>query len=78
MPRVLRIKVEEGKSLEETTEWLALSASAVLDKLFPVQWDEGMRLMARRIDQMLAEHGKLLRPPTPSRRRSTQGMNRWL
>jgi hypothetical protein len=62
MPRVLRIKIEEGRSIEETADWLAMSASAV-GQLFPAQSREGMKLMARRIDQMLAERDDLLRSP---------------
>jgi hypothetical protein len=60
MPRVLRIKIEEGRSIEETADWLAMSASAVLDKLFPAHSREGMKFMVRRIDQTLAEHDGLL------------------
>jgi hypothetical protein len=62
MPRVLRIKIEEGRSIAETADWLAMSTSAVLDKLFPAQSGEGMKLMVRRIDQMLAARDDLLDP----------------
>jgi hypothetical protein len=54
MPRVHQIEVREGKSLEETADWLAMSASAVLHELFPDQWQQAMTLMVQRINERVA------------------------
>jgi hypothetical protein len=49
MQRVFEIKIEEGKTLEHTADWLAEAATTVLRDLFPDQWREGLTLMAQRI-----------------------------
>jgi hypothetical protein len=51
----VQIEVRESKSLEETADWLAMSASAVLHELFPDQWQQAMTLMVQRINETVAE-----------------------
>ena len=58
MTREFRINVQEGGSVEETAEWLALWASAVLHELFLArQWREAMALMAQKVTRIVAEDG---------------------
>ena len=55
MAREFRIKYEDGQTMEETADWLAMAASSVLHELFPDQWREGMMLMVQRINFEVAE-----------------------
>ena len=55
MTHIFQIEVEEGRSMQETTDWLAMSASSILDELFPDQWREAMTLMALRINLEVAD-----------------------
>jgi hypothetical protein len=56
MAREFHIKTEEGKSLEETADWIALSASAVLHELFSaLEWWLAMTLIAQRINRTVAD-----------------------
>ena len=41
-----RIDVDSTKSMEEVADWLAMSASSLLDHMFPDQWDEAIILLA--------------------------------
>jgi hypothetical protein len=50
-----QIKVEAGRSVEETADWIAMSASTILDELFPDQWKEAMTLLAQRINETVRE-----------------------
>jgi hypothetical protein len=51
MARVHQIEVKEGKTIEETADWLAMSVSAVLHELFPDQWQQAMTLTVQRINE---------------------------
>jgi hypothetical protein len=53
--REFHIKVEAGRSLEDTASWLALSASGILQELFPDRWREGMTLVAQQINEHVRE-----------------------
>jgi hypothetical protein len=53
--REFHIKVEAGRSLEDTADWLAMSASAILNELFPEQWREGLTLIVQRINEKVRE-----------------------
>ena len=64
MVREFQIKVENGKSMEATADWLAMSASTILEELFPEQWREAMALVAQRISQTIRQEG----PPDVSTR----------
>ena len=55
MPRALQIEVEDGRTVEETADRLAMSASATIHELFPEEWQLGMALMAQRINRTVAE-----------------------
>jgi len=57
--KLYQIRVEAGKSIEDTADWLAMSVSTVLDELFPGQWKQAMTLMAERINATVREE----RPP---------------
>jgi hypothetical protein len=52
---VQEIKIEEGKTLEHTADWLADAACTVLRDLFPDQWREGLALMAQQINRIVGE-----------------------
>ena len=55
MARKFTLAVEEGRSVQDTADQIALLTSAVLNELFPEQWREAMVLLSQRINRAVAE-----------------------
>ena len=55
MARKFTLAVEEGRSVQDTADQIALLTSAVLNELFPEQWREVMVLLSQRINRAVAE-----------------------
>jgi hypothetical protein len=49
MAEVIAIKVEKGKTVEGTAEWVALSASSAFHELFPDDWRRAMTILAQSV-----------------------------
>jgi hypothetical protein len=53
MAEAIAIKIEKGKPVEGTAEWLALAASSAFHELFPDDWKRAMTILAQSVNRMV-------------------------